>query len=314
MVRPTRREFLKTTAVLGGGLVLGDALGLPRAVRAQDPAALSIARWDPAALVGADLTAAAGRLTETAIAGLGGMSRFVSKGDVVWVKPNIGWNRGPELAADTNPDVVGTLVRLCFEAGAQTVKVGDNPCHPARQAYRTSGIAAAAEAQGAQVVYLDAQRFRDMKLGGERLASWPVYTEIAEADLVINVPIVKHHGLTDVSLAMKNYMGAVGGWRGSWHQNMTECLCDITAFLRPRLVVLDAVRVLTAHGPQGGDPGDVTLAGTVAAGTDIVATDALGATILGHEPTAIASLAAASARGLGTLDFRSLPLVERTLS
>ncbi|HOX25779.1 MAG TPA: DUF362 domain-containing protein [Candidatus Krumholzibacteria bacterium] len=314
MLRPTRREFLKTAAVLGGGLALGDALALPRAALAQDPMALSVARWDPAALATADLAAAAGRLTEAAIAGLGGMGRFVSKGDVVWVKPNIGWNRAPALAADTNPDVVGALVRLCYEAGAKTVKVGDNPCHPARHCYATSGIAAAAEAQGAQVVFLDDRRFRDLKLGGERLDSWPLYPEIVEADLVINVPIAKHHGLTDVSLGMKNLMGVAGGQRSAWHQQMADCLCDVTAFLRPRLVVLDAVRVLTAHGPTGGDPADVTLVGTVAAGTDLVAIDALGATLLGHQPAAIASLGAAAARGLGTLDFRSLPQVERTLS
>lgn len=138
----TRREFIKTTALAGGGLLLADSLGLTRPAHAAgDPAALAIARWDETALAGADLTVAATRLTEAALAALGGVGRFVSHGDTVWIKPNIGWNRGPELAADTNPDVVGTLVRLCREAGAGEVKVGDHPCHPARQCYRNSGIA-----------------------------------------------------------------------------------------------------------------------------------------------------------------------------
>ena len=315
MPRPSRREFLKTSALVGGGLLLTDTLPFADAVFAQPaPPALAIARWDEATLAAADLQAAATRLTETALAVLGGMGRFVSKGDVVWIKPNIGWNRRPELAATTNPDVVGTLVRLCLEAGAKTVKVGDHPCHPARQSYRNSGIAAAAEAAGGQMVYLDKQRFRQVDIGGEHLKSWPLYVEVLEADLVINVPVVKHHGLTRTSLVMKNYMGVIGGNRGSWHQNMAACLADITRFMQPRLSVLDAVRVLTDHGPQGGDPADVTVKGLVAAGTDIVALDALGATILGHDPADIDTIKTAATRGLGTLDYRSLQPVEKILS
>jgi uncharacterized protein (DUF362 family) len=314
---PGRRKFLKTTAMLGGGILLGDALRLPRpALSLPDdtPLSLAIAHWDRSALAAADLVEVATKLTEAAIADLGGMGRFVGKGDIVWVKPNIGWNRRPELAANTNPEVVATLVRLCFEAGAKTVKVGDHPTHPARQAYQNSGIAAAAEAVGAQIVYLDERRFREVELGGERLESWPVYTEMLDADLVINVPIAKHHGLTKATLAMKNYMGVIGGRRGAWHQHIDMCLADITAYMRPRLCVLDAVRILIAHGPQGGSPDDVKLTGTVAAGTDILALDAYGATLMGHDPADLSFLQVADRRGLGTLDYRTLPLTERTLS
>jgi uncharacterized protein (DUF362 family) len=238
----------------------------------------------------------------------------VNKGDTVWVKPNIGWNRRPELAANTNPDVVGTLVRLCKDAGAKTVKVGDNPCHPARQAYRNSGITEATEAAGGKIVYLDSKRFKNMSLGGKYLDEWPIYLEVAEADLVINVPILKHHGLTKVSMAMKNYMGVIGGNRSAWHQNMEDCVADITQFMKPKITVLDAVRVLTDHGPQDGDPEDVEVRGLVAAGTDVVALDALGATLLGHDPAEIGYVAAAAERGLGTLDYASLNPVEKTLS
>ena len=101
---------------------------------------------------------------------------------------------------------------------------------------------------------------------------------------MINVPILKHHGLTRCSMAMKNYMGVIGGNRSAWHQNMEACLTDITRYMKPRVTVLDAVRVLTDHGPQGGDPDDVEVRGIVAAATDIVALDAFGATLLGHGP------------------------------
>jgi len=311
----TRRDFLKTSTLVGGGLLTTDFVALTRtALAADSPPAMSIASWDEAALADVDLTRAAVGLTEAAIASLGGMDRFVNEGDTVWVKPNIGWNRRPELAANTNPEVVGTLVRLCKDAGAKTVKVGDHPCHPARQAYRNSGIAAAAEAAGGKMVYLDQKRFKDMPLAGEFLDEWPVYLEVAEADLVINVPILKHHGLTRCSVAMKNYMGVIGGNRSAWHQNMEACLVDITQFMKPKLTVLDAVRVLTDHGPQGGNPEDVDVRGVVAASTDIVALDALGATLLGHEPAEIGYMAAAANRGLGTLDYASLNPVEKTLS
>jgi uncharacterized protein (DUF362 family) len=311
----TRRDFLKTSALVGGGLMAADFSALVRsALAAESMPAMSIARWDEAALAGADLAKAAVGLTEAAIASLGGMERFVNKGDTVWVKPNIGWNRRPELAANTNPEVVGTLVRLCKEAGAKTVKVGDHPCHPARQAYRNSGITEAAEAAGAKMVYLDSKRFKDMSLGGVYLDKWPIYLEVAEADLVINVPILKHHGLTKCSMAMKNYMGVIGGNRSAWHQNMEDCVADITQFMKPKITVLDAVRVLTAHGPQGGDPEDVEVRGLVAASTDIVALDALGASLLGHKPEEIGYVAAAAQRGLGTLDYSSLNPVEKTLS
>jgi len=313
MSTTTRRDFLKTSALVGGGLLLTDPTSL-LAQEATAQANMAITHWDPALLPEADLAGVATRLTEATMEAMGGMGRFVSKGDVVWVKPNIGWNRRPELAANTNPDVVGTLVRLCLEAGAKSVKVGDHTCNPARQCYRTSGIAKAAEDAGARVVYLDKKRFRDVKLGGEFLDEWPLYTEVMDADLVLNVPVLKHHGLTEASMAMKNYMGIIGGQRNAWHQNMAACLCDITRFMKPTITVLDAVRTLTAHGPQGGNPDDVKLVGTMAASTDIVALDAFGASVLGHDPSAISNIQAAHEQGLGTMDWSSLAPVERTLS
>lgn len=309
----TRREFLKASAIAGCGLCFAPPALMP-AYATATPARLAISRWDPAKLGGAELVSLAQRLTESAIAALGGMKRFVKPGDVVWLKPNIGWNRRPELAANTNPDVVGTLVRLCLQAGAKAVKVGDHPCHPARQAYRNSGISAAVEAAGGQIVYLDKKRFRETKLGGEHLDGWPLYVEAIEADLLINIPVVKHHGLTQVSAAMKNYMGIIGGRRAAWHQNMPGCVSDITRFMKPRLTVIDAVRVLKDHGPQGGDPADVLLRGVVAAGTDIVALDSFGATLLGHRPAAVETIAKAARAGLGTTDFQSLEPVEQLLS
>ena len=307
MSNPSRRDFLKQTVVGAGALGVA-SLGCSGG---GDQAQMSIARWKKIAKPPKDLKRVATKLTERAIKDLGGMSRFVNRGDVVWIKPNIGFRIGPEFAANTNPDVVATLVRLCFEAGAKEVKVGDNSCYGADGAYPLSGIEAAAKEAGAEVVYLDLERFEEVEIGGEHLDTWPLYPDIIDSDLVINVPIVKHHPVTRVTVCLKNYMGVAGGDRNTWHEVIDPCLCDLTAYMKPRLSVVDAVRVLK-KGPMGGDLDDVELKGVVAAGTDPVALDALGAELLGLNPIRVRLIRAAQARGLGRMDYKNTLVVRET--
>jgi uncharacterized protein (DUF362 family) len=105
---------------------------------------------------------------------------------------------------------------------------------------------------------------------------------------------------------MKNAMGIFGGRRDGWHRDIATCLCDAAAYLKPRISVLDAVRVLTRHGPNSGNPRDVRFEGLVAAGSDAVALDALGDELLGERREGRAILREAEDRGLGTADYRSL--------
>lgn len=324
MHEQSRREFLVRSAALSAAALSFRKLAWgqpsPGAEKAPPsgadrPLDMTIVRFkgemSPADASGDKSPAA--RLTEKAIAELGGMQRFVKKGDVVWIKPNIGWNRSPEQAANTHPEMVAALIRLCLAAGAKKVKVGDYPCNDAKQSYENSGIAAATKAAGAEVVYLDKSRFRDMKIGGNLLKDHPVYPEIVECDLVINVPIVKHHSATKITAGMKNYMGVVDK-RQTFHQDLPTTIADMTQFMKPRLCVLDATRILTAHGPTGGDLEDVKALNTVAAGVDIVALDALAAELLGHKPADIGTVAAGQKYGLGKIDYRSLALKEFELS
>jgi uncharacterized protein (DUF362 family) len=306
--------FLAHSATTAGFLALGTKPLLAASLAADKQADMTIAKWAGAAA--ADKEAfrdIAVKLTEQAIAGLGGLGRFVKNGDVVWVKPNIGWDQSPEKAANTNPDVVATIVRLCFEAGAKKVKVGDNPVHRAEKTYYSSGIAAAVKPLGTEVLFLEENRAKSMNIRGEKIKQLPVFPQIVEADLVINVPIVKHHKLSDVTLCMKNYMGVIGK-RPTIHQDIPTCLTDLTRFMKPRLCILDAMRILTAYGPVGGNLADVKTMLTVAAGTDIVALDAFGAELLGHKPETIGTVAKAARSGLGTFDYRSLPLRELSVS
>lgn len=310
MRRQSRRDFLVHSAAMGAA-----ALALPRLSWAFDdgpakPVDMAIARWKGAGEAAASLPA---DLTRKAIEALGGMQRFVKAGYTVWIKPNIGWNRAPQFAANTHPDVVAELIRLCKNAGAKTVKVGDYPCAPPQQSYENSGIAPAARKEGAEVVILDSSRFRAMTIGGNMLKEHPVYPEIVDCDLVINVPVCKHHGSTRVSLCMKNYMGVVDD-RGKFHQDLPTTIADITQFMKPKLCVLDATRILTAHGPTGGQLDDVTAKHTIAAGIDIVALDAFGCELLGHKAGEIDTVKMGEKYGLGRSDYRKLNLQEHELS
>jgi uncharacterized protein (DUF362 family) len=309
-----RRDFLTRTAA--AGLALGALPGAARGAPHPSAAAarMSIARWEGEVADPRDDTALARALTRAALDEIGGLGGFVSRGDVVWIKPNIAWNRKPEFAATTHPEVVRVLAEQALNAGAKTVKIGDHTCHDARLCYKSSGIAAVAEQVGAEMVTLDPNRFREMKIGGERLDRWPVYPEIVESDLVINVPVAKHHGLSRTSLCMKNYMGVIGGRRGTWHQDLPACLVDITAFMKPRVSVVDAVRALSDHGPTGGNLRDVIHPRVVAAGTDPVALDALGSELLGVDPASVTTVRAGERAGLGVLDYESLGPSVRALS
>ncbi|HEO69925.1 MAG TPA: DUF362 domain-containing protein, partial [Candidatus Hydrogenedentes bacterium] len=276
----SRRAFLQRAVLGAGGLALGP---LGCSSRPDKGVQIGMARWGGLpenakgdARPAGEIAEMAERLTGEAMKNLGGMQRFVHRGDVVWIKPNIGFRMGEAFAANTNPNVVTTLARLCYEAGAKHVKVGDHSCYGADGAYPLSGIEEAAKTVDAEVVYLDMNRFKEMAVNGEHIKTWPVYPDILEADLMINVPILKTHGLTGVTACLKNLMGLAGGDRNEWHDSIVTCLCDFAAFVKPRIHVLDAVRALD-NGPMGGELNDVRLIGTVVAGVDPVAMDAWGA-------------------------------------
>jgi uncharacterized protein (DUF362 family) len=298
-----RRWFLKACAVAGVGLPAGWP---EKTAEAATQSVMSIARSGSAPKDAAAVAKQARQLTRRAIEGLGGMKRFVSRGDVVWVKPNIGWDKRPEQAANTNPDVVAALVEMCLEAGAKRVVVSDNATNAAQRTFARSGIQQAALKAGADSFFLDSRKFRKTPIKGKRLKDWEVYTEAVEADVLINVPIAKHHGLCRATLGMKNLMGVIGGARNRLHQDLDHALPDLAAFFKPKLVVMDGVRVLMDHGPVGGNLADVKYVGTVAAGTDQVAVDALGATLIGAKPSDVGYIVEAQARGLGKMDFESL--------
>jgi uncharacterized protein (DUF362 family) len=247
------------------------------------------------------------QLVRRALEELGSIKRFIGRGDVVVVKPNIAWDRTPEQAANTNPDVVAEVVRLCLEGGAKTVTVTDVSTNEPRRAFQRSGIAAAARAAGAEVILPEERKFKEVDLRGEVLSSWPVFEPFLAADKVINIPIAKHHSLTGATLGMKNWYGMLGGQRHRLHQRIHESLADLADFMRPTLTLMDAYRVLLRNGPTGGNLADVALKKTLIAGTDPVALDAYTAKAYWDlDADQLTYLKLASARGLGTLNFENV--------
>jgi uncharacterized protein (DUF362 family) len=252
-------------------------------------------------------------IVRAAITALGGMGAFVKAGEVVVVKPNIGWDRTVELAANTHPLVVRPVVELCLEAGAKKVLVFDRTCNDPRRCYVQSGIAAAVEGLKSAKVsmeQIDRRAFIDVDIkGGIDQQRWSFYQPALGADRFINLPIAKHHSISTITVGMKNVMGVIGGNRGTMHRNIAEALADINTIIRSDLTIVDATRILVANGPQGGRLEDVKILDTIIASPDIVAADAYSATLFGLQPHDIASIVAGAKRGLGTLDLQKVRMV-----
>lgn len=243
-------------------------------------------------------------ITKAAIEAIGGIGRFVHRGDRVVVKPNIGWDRTMEQAANTNPEVVAAIVRLCVDAGAKSVLVMDNTCNDARRCYLRSGISEAAKGAGAKVDFFEEERTRRMAIRGEKLQEWAVHPAFVEADVRINVPIAKHHGLAGLTLGMKNWLGAIGGPRNRLHQEMDLSVVDLAAFFKPQLTVIDGVRILLRGGPQGGNLDDVQRLDTVIASADPVAAELRGASLHGWGLSQAPHIAMAEERSLGRASWK----------
>jgi uncharacterized protein (DUF362 family) len=266
-----------------------------------DAAYLSVARGpDPKAI------------TRAALAAIGGIERFVKSGHHVIIKPNICTDyRTYEYAATTNPDVVAGLVELCLGAGAKRVQVMDGPFSgSAESAYATSGIADAVEAAGGEMVVMNRAKFRETEIPqGRDIRRWKVYQDILTADVVINVPVAKHHSSARLTLGAKNLMGVILN-RNQMHANLHQRIADLASLVRPTLTVVDAMRILMAHGPTGGNLGDVRLTQTVIASHDIVAADAYAATLFGLTGADIPYVRIAADMGVGTLDLSSIDIEE----
>ena len=314
-----RRQFLERMLALGGGaLATAALLSLMSCSKegSPEPPADNVTTPPPPPGNAAYLAVARGdnptALVQRSIDALGGIGRFVKPGNDVIIKPNICVpNRAPQYAATTNPEVVAALVTLCLGAGASRVRVMDNPFGgPAKNAYADSGIEAAVKAAGGEMEVMTDMKFQNTPIpDGHSIKSCRIYQDILETDVLIDVPIAKHHSDAGLSLGMKNLLGIVSN-PGDYHSNLAERVTDLNTLARPHLVVVDAIRILTANGPTGGNLNNVRQMNTVIASHDIVAADSYAATLFGKTARDVPIVYAGARRGLGTMDLSGIKIAE----
>lgn len=264
-----RRDFLKTSAVAGAALSLNfdglqAALSSNTVAVEKAPDLVAVMGGEPAAML------------DKALEALGGIGKFVKKGQKVVIKPNIGWDRAPEMAGNTNPELVAALVKKCLGAGAQKVTVFDHTCDNWQKCYETSGISdAVKKAGGIMMPGNDEKYYKEVAIpGGVTLKNAKIHESLIEADVWINVPVLKNHGGAKLTCAMKNYMGIVWDRRYFHSNDLQQCIADICTWnKKPVLNIVDAYRIVHKNGPQGKSLSDVAQLKTLIASTNIVATD-----------------------------------------
>lgn len=295
----TRRESIKKIAAISGGIVLSGASQLPLP-------ALADSRRFVIEGIGQTEGYAVKDLTRMVFDAAGGIKQFISKGDVVVVKPNLSWARQPQLAATTHPEVLEAVIELCRDAGAGKVRIVDHTIHDARRCFAISGAGKVAKKTGADLIYPRSSLMRRMKIRGERLDVWPVFVPTVEADKLINLPVAKHHALTTLTLGMKNWIGSVGGNRSALHQDIHQTIVDLAQFFKPTVTLIDAIRIMTRNGPSGGSASDVAVKNTLILSDDPVAADAKAALIFGRKPKSLGFIRLAQKHGLGGYNFTDL--------
>lgn len=305
-----RREFFKKT--IGAGVFAGISASM---LNFRDVLASSNDKNNAPV----DLVAVKGgtpvQMFDAAIKEMGGIQTFVKKNQIVVIKPNIGWDLPPERAANTDPTLVGRIVEHCIQAGAKKVYVFDNTVNEWTRCYKNSGIEdAVKKAGGIMVSGKDEKYYQEIEIkNGKSLKNAKVHELILQADVFINVPILKTHGGTGLSLSMKNLMGVV--WdRGYWHRNnLHQCIADFVTFKKPHLNIVDAYRVLARNGPRGVSEADVVEMKYLIISPDIVAADAAATKIFGWEIDKVPHISIAEKMGVGTADLQKLNIKRITL-
>lgn len=312
-----RKEFLKNIAKVGGGILLGGLvnIGSGEEKKSSDANNLNTSKTvlTTSAETLPDIAVAEGSdqrlIVSKAIEAIGGLKKFIKPGGKVLLKPNIGWDRLPIQAANTSPEVVETVAKLCLEAGAKTVTVFDNSFNDPRSCYRRSGIEDSAKKAGAIVEYAEERFFKMLDFPGTTfLKQWLVYTKVLEADCFINLPIAKHHNSAGLTMALKNNMGVISGNRGQYHQQMDLSIAELATQIKPHLTILDAYRILVRNGPQGGSMKDVQIVKKCIVGINQVSVDAYGATLFGKKPEEIGHIKMANQLGLGEINLDKLKI------
>ena len=313
-----RREFLSRLsktgiAIAGCGVaayLLYDPKGPRPGVKAED--LVTLADFSVPQKDGQTISIVQGpdrvKTVDKAIELLGGIERFVKKGETVAIKPNVAFASPPMLGATAHPELVAEVVRLCYKAGAKHVIVTDNPINDPASCFTLSGIGRAVSQAGAKVVLPKDHLFKHTTLtGGKLIKNWPIFFEpFKKTDKLIGIAPLKHHHRAGASMTMKNWYGLLGGRRNVFHQDINTIIAELAIMVKPTLVILDATYVMMTNGPTGGSVSDLKQANTLIASTDCVAADSYGCSLLELTVSDLPYLAKAEKAGAGTTDYQSL--------
>ncbi len=300
-----RRDFVKTAAVTGISTLFFSRIHGAEPAPETLPDLAAVRGGEPAQLLDAGLAA------------LGGISRFVKPGQTVVIKPNIGWNKSPETAADTNPDLIGHLVALCLKAGAKSVQVFDHTCDKNWEScYHLSGIAPAVEKAGGTMICGNVKSaYIPVSIpNGKVLKNAMLFRAVKDCDVFNNVPVLKNHGGTKYSGALKNLMGSI--WdRPIMHRlGVQQAIADWAGVRKPDLNIMDAYRAMQTGGPRGNAASVILPLKSLLISTDMVAMDTAGARMLGIDPALATHIALAAEQGLGQNDLAKVNIKKIALS
>jgi len=299
-----RREFIRKS--IQAGTILSASLTFPGFINNLSKESRSSLPYDLVAIKGGEPD----KMFDEGIKSLGGIKSFVQKNQTVLIKPNIGWDVSPERAGNTNPKLVARVIEHCYNAGAKKVYVFDHTCDDWRRCYSNSGIEKAVKDAGGEIVPANSESYyQNVEIKkGRKLKKDKVHELLLDCDVFINMPILKHHGSTRLTICMKNLMGTV--WdRGYWHRtDLHQCIADFSTFRKPDLNIVDAYYVLKRNGPRGVSMADVVIMKSQIISTDIVAADAAASKLFGIDPNEISYINFAYELGIGNKNLDSLKI------
>ena len=312
----SRRDFLSRVAKAGATIAATGVVGYwlhdrtgPKAQTVTDLVSLpdfSLPRVGPkmSIITGAERV----RTINRAFAALGGIAQFIKKGDRVLLKVNAAFASPPALGATAHPQLVAEVIRLCYQAGAASVAVSDNPINDPQSCFRLTGIAEAVQTAGARLVLPQENYFKPTTVrDGTLIKNWPLlYEPFRGVNKLIGIAPVKDHHRSGASMSIKNWYGLMGGRRNIFHQDIHNIIKELAMLVSPTLVILDGTTTMMSNGPTGGSFDDLKQTNTMIVSTDQVAADAFGATLLGKNAADLPFIAKAAAAGRGTADYESL--------
>jgi len=233
---------------------------------------------------------------------LGGMDRYARKGQKVLLKPNMLSAKEPEHGITTHPAVLEAVVREVQRTGAAAF-IGDSPSNATRgirHFWEKTGYLDVAERTGAELVNFEAAGTYARKSGE---TTFYISKSVLDADVVVNIPKLKTHGMTLFTGVIKNLYGVLPGFQKTafhsqfWHpDDFSRLLAGLYGCVRPALHVMDGIVGMEGNGPS---TGILRKTGLILAGDDGVALDAVACHLMGFKPGEVDAVRFAGEMGLG---------------